>query len=83
MQIPEIVIYGTTIPNNGTNGTVAEKPQNYFAMVEGIGGTMEQESALRLEIGGAYAALNRTFIVADIQRNGDGSVVSVDGFSVM
>lgn len=81
VQVPEIVIYGTTISSTGTNGTMA-KGENYFAIVDGIGGTQEQESSLRLEIGGAYAGLNSTFIVADIQRNADGSVVTVDGFGV-
>ncbi|MDI1492965.1 MAG: hypothetical protein OHK93_004749 [Ramalina farinacea] len=81
VQVPEIVIYGTTIPNNGT--MASDKGENYFAIVEGVGGTMEQESALRLEIGGGYAGLNRTFIVADIKRNADGSVVSVDGFGAV
>ena len=58
------------------------KGENYFAIVDGIGGTQEQESRLRLEIGGPFAGLNSTFIVADIQRNADGSIVTVDGFGL-
>ncbi|MCJ1456843.1 hypothetical protein MMC28_007209 [Mycoblastus sanguinarius] len=73
VQVPFITLWGQTTDN---------PPVPFFVQVAGIGQRQEQFASATVEIGGKYAALANSFVLASITDNANRTQSTIQAYLV-